>query len=410
MNLHQMGGTMGLSDKDSNVFKSTYRVSFDPISGISPILARAATFTDKMSYDWEKARKRQEMPLPSLEAPDIAGQTIIVTGANTGIGFEVAKYVIAHGAAKVILACRNPAKGTAAAEAILKETHCDASAVEFWPLDLTSFASVRAFAQRYKKSDLPLDTLVNNAALHSVGKRTAEDGLDLLVQVDHISPLLLTLLLLPLLEQPSPSGQPARIVWVTSEGAALPPFPEASLPRPVTALCVRPFPTREAGHEMYFTAKLLNIICCIELARALSSPARGSREVKVAAAHPGLVATELGKKDIQGEHFQPVDLEGRYGMKPRTPFEGAKTILVAVTYPARKVWGRTRAIWSGATGAEEGEVVDPGMAIMPVFESMEVTSVYPAKAQDPELRTRVWDSLRLVGLKKGETDPEFLRL
>ncbi|KAA1472466.1 NAD(P)-binding protein [Dentipellis sp. KUC8613] len=364
-----------------------------------------------MSFDWDKTRKRQETALPNLDLPDIADKVVIVTGGNTGIGYEIAKYLAANGVAKVILACRNAAKGKAAAASIVHETGCEPTEAEPWLLDLASFASVRAFVQRFKDSGLPLDVLVNNAAMHSVGKQTSEDGLDLLVQVDHISPLLLTLLLLPVLQRPSSEAAhtgPARIVWVTSEGAALPPFPEASLPRPVTALCARSFPTREAEHEVYFTTKLLNIACCIELARLLSgSP--GQREVKVAAAHPGLVASELGKKDIEGDNFKPVDLEGRYGMKPRTPADGAKTILVPIVYPSLKVWGRARTQWNSEQAREEGEVVDAGMAIMPVFESMEVMKEYPMKAQDEELRRRIWaDSVQLASLRANEIDERFV--
>ncbi|TFY55361.1 hypothetical protein EVG20_g9343 [Dentipellis fragilis] len=366
-----------------------------------------------MSFDWDKSRRRQEAPLPSLDLPDLAGKVVVVTGGNTGIGYEIAKYAAANGAAKVIIACRNAPKGKAAIASIMHEISRGPNEVESWPLDLASFASVRAFAQRYKDSGIPLDVLVNNAAMHSVGKQTSEDGLDLLIQVDHISPLLLTLLLLPVLERPSSDAAhtgPARIVWVTSEGAALPPFPEASLPQPVTALCARNFLTREAEHEMYFTAKLLNIACCIELARLLSETP-GQREVKVAAAHPGLVASELGKKDIEGENFKPVDLKGRYGMKPRTPADGAKSILVPIAYPSHKVWGRTRTRWSGEKAREEGEVVDVGMAVMPVFESMEVMQEYPTKAQDGELRKRVWaDSVQLASLEYIEVDKRLVRL
>ncbi|THH10333.1 hypothetical protein EW146_g8403 [Bondarzewia mesenterica] len=350
-----------------------------------------------MSYNWDEARERQARPLPPLEKPDIAGQTVVITGANTGIGYEIAKYMAANGAARVILACRNEAKGRAAADILTRETGCQPGTVEYRSLDLASFASVRAFVQAYKESGMPLHILVNNAGMHSVGKITTDDGLDLLMQVDHISPLLLTFLLLPIIESTtsaSTPNKPGRLVWVTSEGAALPPFPESADPHPVRALCAKQF-TREDEHYHYFTSKLLNLMCAIELAQRLAS---SNVNIRVAAAHPGLVATQLGKKDIKGDHFQPVDLEAKYGMKPRTPEEGAKTILVPVTYDARKVWGRD---W--------GEGVVEDMRLMPVFESMEIMKTYPMKAQDPELRRRVWtDTVELIGLKESEIDDRLL--
>ncbi|PBK89033.1 NAD(P)-binding protein [Armillaria gallica] len=297
-----------------------------------------------MPFDFSEAAKRQAVPLPALERTDLSGITAVVTGANTGIGYEVAKYLADSGASKVILACRNEEKG-------------------------------RAAASTFKASGMPLHLLVNNAGMHSVGKQTTEDGLDLLMQVNHVSPFLLTLLLLPVME----ASPLSRIIWVTSGGAVIPEFPQSSEARPIGALCALQFKPEEE-HILYFTSKLLNIMCCAELARRT--------QVKVAAAHPGLVATELGKKDIRGENFQPVDLEARWGIKPRSPAEGAKTVLVPATYDASVVWGQ-----------------DGGM---PIFDHME-RAEYPSKATDESLRRKVWeDTVRLMGLGAGQLGERFL--
>ncbi|KAK0444275.1 NAD-P-binding protein [Desarmillaria tabescens] len=321
-----------------------------------------------MASDFAEFARRQATPLPALESADISGITAVVTGSNTGIGYEVAKYLAENGASKVILACRNEVKGRAAALRL-------GSAVEYRHLDLASFSSVREFVRDFKSNGMPLHLLVNNAGMHSVRKQTTEDGLDLLMQVNHISPFLLTLLLLPIMEVSSLS----RIIWVTSGGAAIAEFPQASETHPVSALCALQFKPEEE-HNLYFTSKLLNVMCCAELARRTA--------VRVAAAHPGLVATELGKKDIRGENFQPVDLEGRWGIKPRSPAEGAKTVLMPATYDVSVLW------------EQEGE--------MPLFDHME-RAEYPPKAKDQILRGKVWeDTVKLMSLGTDELEERFL--
>ncbi|PBK89048.1 NAD(P)-binding protein [Armillaria gallica] len=313
-----------------------------------------------MSIDFSEAAKRQAVPLPALERTDLSGITAVVIGANTGIGYKVAKYLADSGATKVILACRNEEKGRAAASSL-------GSVVEYRHLDLASFSSVHEFVRAFKASGMPLHLLVNNAGI-SVGKYTTGDGLDLL-------PFLLTLLLLPVVE----ASPLSRIIWVKSGGAVVPEFPQTSETYPVGALCALQFKPEEE-HISYFTSKLLNIMRCAELARRT--------QVKVAAAHPGLVATELGKKDIRGENFQPVDLEARWGIKPRSPAEGAKTVLVPATYDASVVWGQ-----------------DGGM---PIFDHME-RAEYPSKATDEFLRRKMWeDTVRLMGLGAGQLEERFL--
>ncbi|KAK0437861.1 NAD-P-binding protein [Armillaria borealis] len=304
-----------------------------------------------MSFDFSEAAKRQAAPLPALERTDLSGITAVVTGANTGIGYEVAKYLADSGASKVILACRNEEKGRAAASSL-------GSVVEYRHLDLASFSSVHEFVQVFKASGMPLHLLVNNAGMHSVGKQTTEDGLDLLMQVNHVSPFLLTLLLLPVME----AFPLSRIIWVTSGGAVIPEFPQSSEAHPVGALCALQFKPEEE-HILYFTSKLLNIMCCAELARRT--------QVKVAAAHPGLV-----------------DLEARWGIKPRSPAEGAKTVLVPATYDASVIWDQDRG--------------------MPIFDYME-RAEYPSKATDESLRRKVWeDTVRLMGLGAGQLEERFL--
>ena len=139
------------------------------------------------------------------------GKTVIVTGANTGIGREAALSFAGRGA-KVILACRNYARGLQAMKYIrdLSEN----KQVEFRKLDLSSFDSVREFAKDVNEEEERLDVLVNNAGvLTSSARSVTKDGHEEMFQVNHLGPFLLTNLLIDKLKQ----SRTSRIINVSSK-------------------------------------------------------------------------------------------------------------------------------------------------------------------------------------------------
>lgn len=112
---------------------------------------------------------RQFFSEPPVQTTSFQGKTIIITGSNVGLGLEASRRMIELGAAKVILACRNVEKGKAAVIDIKTTTSCPADRLEVWQLNLSSYASVRAFADRVK-TELPrLDAVNGNAG---IGTRT----------------------------------------------------------------------------------------------------------------------------------------------------------------------------------------------------------------------------------------------
>ncbi|KAA1473033.1 NAD-P-binding protein [Dentipellis sp. KUC8613] len=345
-----------------------------------------------MPYTWDDLRRDQALPLPPLERYDLAGQTAIVTGANTGIGYEIAKYLMANGAEKVIIACRNEKKGAHAVKTLTQETGRAEGVAEVWPLDLASFASVRSFVRRFVESGLPLHILVNNAAVCSVPKSMTEDGFDIVVQVDHLAPLLLSILLFPVLERTSASdkNRPSRCIWVSTEAAAFEPYVDLKDGRPVRELSTRPYDLDHAKLFLqYQQTKLSAIMTACEYARRIPS----SANVVSALAVPGLVATELGQKTPEGEVCRSFDFGALNNLKTRTREEGAKTILLPTTYPVEKVWGDKR-------------------RDVPLFISMKAVDNlkdFTEDAANEELRKVVWDdSISLLGLKSGDVDSCFL--
>ena len=138
------------------------------------------------------------------------GKTVIITGANTGLGKETA-LELARREARVILACRSLEKGQKAADEIRAKVR-DATVV-VKSLDLSSLESVRTFASEILKEEVRLDVLINNAGVYMdppVPK--TQDGFEMHFGVNHLGHFLLTNLLLDLLEKSSPS----RIVVVSS--------------------------------------------------------------------------------------------------------------------------------------------------------------------------------------------------
>ena len=123
-------------------------------------------------------------------------KTIIITGGNSGLGFETAKKVAGNPEYKVILACRNAEKAQKAKEQIVSET--GNAHIEAMRLDTSSLDSARAFAEKFIASGEKADVLVNNAGISPVGNTgTTENGFELVFATNYLGHFLLTQLLLP---------------------------------------------------------------------------------------------------------------------------------------------------------------------------------------------------------------------
>jgi NAD(P)-dependent dehydrogenase (short-subunit alcohol dehydrogenase family) len=144
------------------------------------------------------------------DIPDQIGRTVIVTGANSGLGLVTATVLAGRGA-KVVLAVRNAASGERAADEIRSTTpHAD---VKVRNLDLASLTSVRGFAERIASEYERIDLLVNNAGLVILGpRRTTEDGFELHLGTNYLGHFALTGLLLPLMAR----SDGARVVSLSS--------------------------------------------------------------------------------------------------------------------------------------------------------------------------------------------------
>jgi len=202
------------------------------------------------------------------------GKIAIVTGSNTGIGRETARGLAERGAT-VVLACRDAQRAEAARDDIARTTgRSDVTAI---PLDLGSAASIRAFAERFRKEHRRLDVLVDNAGLWPSTRTTTTDGFESTFGVNHLGTFLLTHELLPILRE----SAPARVVVLSS----------ALHYRGEMVWDDLQFERRKfSGTTAYSQSKLANVLFTKALARRLAGAG-----VTVNAVHPGVVATELSR-------------------------------------------------------------------------------------------------------------------
>lgn len=134
------------------------------------------------------------LPVPAGNA-ELSNQTIIVTGANTGLGFEASLHLTRLGVGKLIMGVRTVAKGEAAKNRLIKSTGRPESSIEVWPIDMDSYDSIKVFATR--ASQLPrLDGVLANAGIMTSRFGLSENN-EKSLNVNVISTFLLYLLLLP---------------------------------------------------------------------------------------------------------------------------------------------------------------------------------------------------------------------
>jgi NAD(P)-dependent dehydrogenase (short-subunit alcohol dehydrogenase family) len=209
----------------------------------------------------------------TTDIPDQTGRTAVITGANTGLGYETAAALAAKGA-HVVLAVRNIDKGKDAAERITTASP-DAS-VALQELDLSSLASIRAAAEQLKSNYDTIDLLINNAGVMMTPKSLTKDGVELQFGTNHLGHFALTGLLIDrILSVPG-----SRVVTVSSGGHRIGRirFDDLQSERRYSRL------------GAYGQSKLANLMFTYELQRRLT----GTRTI-AAAAHPGVSKSELGR-------------------------------------------------------------------------------------------------------------------
>ncbi|KAF4538209.1 Short-chain dehydrogenase/reductase SDR [Lasiodiplodia theobromae] len=262
------------------------------------------------------------VPKPTASFKD---RVVIVTGGNVGLGQETARTIASLGAAKVIITSRSTAKGEEARNDIISSTKCDESTIEVWPLDLCSFESVRAFAERAQS--LPrLDALICNAGIGTTAFKLAE-GHESTITTNVISTFLLSLLLLPKLKETAVKFNIlTHLDIVSSDTHFLTDFPESRLPGPI-------FETLRSEEksmmsDRYHVSKLLEIF----LVRALaSSLAAAPYPVVITSSNPGFCTSSLRDEVREGSAVARWVIWLIERLVARTAEEGSRNFVIAAS-------------------------------------------------------------------------------
>ncbi|XP_063606922.1 retinol dehydrogenase 13-like [Penaeus indicus] len=200
------------------------------------------------------------------------GKTVVITGANTGIGKETARDLAKRGA-RVVMLCRDLDKARSAAEEINKET---GSTVGVYHLDLASLESIRSTAAALRDTEPQIHVLINNAGVMMCPRWETKDGFEMQLGTNHLGHFLLTLLLLDQMKAAAPS----RIVNVSSIAHTQGRMHWDDLH----------FTESYDAKEAYCQSKLANVLFTRELGHRLKGTG-----VTTYSLHPGVVQTELGR-------------------------------------------------------------------------------------------------------------------
>ncbi|WP_027552797.1 oxidoreductase [Bradyrhizobium sp. Cp5.3] len=291
------------------------------------------------------------------DVPNQSGKCFIVTGANTGIGFEISR-VLAERGARVLLACRDRAKAEAAMAQIRQAT--PRADLAFLPLDQADLASVRAAAELAAKEPR-LDALINNAGVMTPPLMRTKQNFELQFGVNHLGTFALTALLLPKLAE----TRGARVVATSSvahKGAKIE-WDDLNADKGYNRF------------ERYAASKFANALFFFELDRRLR--AAGS-QVTAAGCHPGMAATDLGRYMGAFQILNPL-----VSIVLNSAAKGAWPALQAATGPI-KPGGYYGPRQLGGVRGVSGE------------------ASRSAEAQDPALARRLWDvSIAMTGIDPG---------
>lgn len=290
------------------------------------------------------------------EIPDLKEKTVIVTGANTGIGYETA-FALYQAGANVIIACRDKNK---AEKAIAKmENQKGAGSLEIGILDLANLNSVRQFAETFIEQHKQLHLLINNAGVGTPPASKTSEGYELQFGVNFLGHFALTGLLYPLLQ----ATQGSRIVTVSSfayKGGAID-FDNFKLEKDYNAV-------RE-----YCQSKLADLLFSIELDRKIK--AKGHQVLSIAA-QPGANNTELTRHTPDEA---VVTMKERFGGFMES-WQGALPTLYA-------------AVSNEATGGKMYEPDDNGIKGYPALASIQ------ENAMDETVANKLWNiAQRITGI------------
>ncbi|KAF3915855.1 hypothetical protein AA313_de0201167 [Arthrobotrys entomopaga] len=270
-------------------------------------------------------RSQHTKPPPFPKNINLTNQVAIVTGSNTGLGYEASRLFLNFKLSRLIMAVRSAERGEAAAQKL--RTEFPNATINVWSLDMNSYDSITAFATRVNKELTRLDIAILNAGYNSQQFKKSPQGHEEMVQVNYLSTHLLAILLLPALKSKSPVGVPGRMTIVSSALANIAQLPDHKSVPLFTALD----DPEKFGMPTYGVSKLLGHLWLWKL---IEGGYVKSDDVVLNLIEPGyLKGTEFSRK-VSG--VTKVVLKLFQALVARTVQDGATTVIDASVIKGRE--------------------------------------------------------------------------
>ncbi|KAK0463437.1 hypothetical protein IW261DRAFT_1672487 [Armillaria novae-zelandiae] len=231
----------------------------------------------------------QTRPMPAVVTADLSGKTLVLIGANAGLGFEAAKHFAKMNPARLVLTARDETKGKEALTRIQQETGY--TKAELWIIDLANFSSVIAFADQAERELERLDILVENAGMATWEYEQVE-GWERTLHTNNLGPGLLAIRMIPkLLETARKYSVIPRLVIVASDVHYWTTIEKDVIAGPsiLEKLSDKDYCTKEVMDRRYFDSKLLNVL----FARSLQLHVPSSPTITVNSVNPGFCHSGL---------------------------------------------------------------------------------------------------------------------
>ena len=277
---------------------------------------------------------------PAPPNTSFAGKTVLVTGANTGLGFEAAKHYLNLDAARLIIAVRSLDKGSAAKARLEQAYPNKKDVIDVLPLDMNSYKSIKEFVDTISTKYEYLDVALLNAGISNRLYSTSPEGWEETLQVNTLSTALLALLLLPKLRASRRDQGDAHLVIVSSglHGGVTGKEISAGSEN-ILASCndsEARFAAAGGGTRQYAISKLLVMFVVKEIA-ALGTTAGGEPVVLVTACCPGACITDLGRQ--YNRWYEQLAMRLLGPLIARTVEEGSRTLVSAAGLGAESQGG-----------------------------------------------------------------------
>ncbi|KAI0148092.1 NAD(P)-binding protein [Hypoxylon sp. NC0597] len=268
---------------------------------------------------------------------DLTGKTAIITGANTGLGFEASKQMLSLNLSHLIIAVRSREKGEAAA-AKLRAKHPRAT-IEVMLLDMSSYSSIQDFVHRLSNQLPRLDIAILNAGVMKLNYSIVPStGHEEMVQINYLSTVLLAILLLPILKSKSPAGEPGRLTIVNAALALTAPLPTTNGHKSLLAALDDPKGFVNYSDKQYNLSKVLAQMFAYKLIDYVAAD-----DVIVNLVCPGFVkGTELSRE--VNILVKPI-MAAFAGIAARSLSDGASTYLDAALVKGKESHGSFIMSW-----------------------------------------------------------------